>query len=567
MEEDFESFDASNLDSEHSRVVVHLDVDCFYAQVEMLKNPLLTTKPLGIKQKNYVITSNYIAREFGVKKCMTITEAKKVCPELILVNGEDLTPYKHISSLISGILKTFSPVVERSGIDEAHVDVTKLCLQRLESLNGKTVELVGNCFGEGVVQNCNCGCIDRLKMGSVIAKEMRDKVKNDLGLTCCAGVAHNKLLAKLACRVHKPNQQTTVFPSRSLQLMLTQKELKSIPGIGHKLVETLNSIGVSSIEDLQSCESGLLEKHFPKHTASWLKDSSFGVDNSEVKVSGKPQSISVEDAFIKSVTNMGVVRQKYTNLIKKLLIQVDEDGRIPKTIKVTVRTYNNELKTNNSRESRQQPSDKSWFTSLKNKPDRVDKILETVMKLFSKMVPMENFLLTLVGVGFTNFGDSNKSVLTFFHNQTSSSVESEISECSTSVDTISSDSQSRKRSFPETKDSDPSCSSSISESNVENFLQSNVGVNEPTDSDVIPRCPAVDLSVWCELPLDIRREIVSSCASHEQCNRFNFKLTDTPKIPVSFKNSETPKVPVPFKKSKKDSKSVKQNSIKKYFSK
>ncbi|RZF48529.1 hypothetical protein LSTR_LSTR017282, partial [Laodelphax striatellus] len=287
MEEDFESFGASTLDSEqHTRVVVHLDVDCFYAQVEMLKSPHLTTKPLGIKQKNYVITSNYLARECGVKKCMTVTEAKKVCPELILVNGEDLTPYKHISSSISNILRTFSPIVERSGIDEAHVDVTKLCLQRLESL--KDVELVGNCFGEDVVQNCVCGCVNRLKMGSVIAKEMRDKVKSDLGLTCCAGVAHNKLLAKLACRVHKPNQQTTVFPSRSVQLMLSQKELKSIPGIGHKLIETLNSIGISSIEDLQSCDLVLLEKHFQKHTASWLKDASFGIDNSEVKVSGKP---------------------------------------------------------------------------------------------------------------------------------------------------------------------------------------------------------------------------------------------------------------------------------------
>ncbi|XP_050166052.1 DNA polymerase iota-like [Myiozetetes cayanensis] len=89
------------------RVIVHLDLDCFYAQVEMLRNPDLKTKPLGVQQKSLVVTCNYEARKFGIRKLMGIREAKEKCPQLVLVKGEDLTPYREMSNKVTGKKNSF----------------------------------------------------------------------------------------------------------------------------------------------------------------------------------------------------------------------------------------------------------------------------------------------------------------------------------------------------------------------------------------------------------------------------------------------------------------------------
>ena len=88
----------------HKRTILHFDIDCFYAQVEMIKDPSLASKPLGIQQKNIVVTCNYIAREKGVGKCTWIPDAKKACPELVLVNGEDLADYRRWSQQIFDLI-------------------------------------------------------------------------------------------------------------------------------------------------------------------------------------------------------------------------------------------------------------------------------------------------------------------------------------------------------------------------------------------------------------------------------------------------------------------------------
>lgn len=102
----------------HPRTIIHIDIDCFYAQVEEIRNPLLRTKPLGIQQKNIIVTCNYIARQYGIHKLMLLSEAKKLCPQLTLVNGEDLTNYRKMSARIFDILLMFTPFVEKLGMDE-----------------------------------------------------------------------------------------------------------------------------------------------------------------------------------------------------------------------------------------------------------------------------------------------------------------------------------------------------------------------------------------------------------------------------------------------------------------
>lgn len=111
----------------HSRTIIHIDIDCFYAQVEMIRRPELRHVPLGIQQKHIVVTCNYIARERGVKKLVFVSDAKKKCPELVLVNGEDLTVYREFSGKVHSLLtRKFTPLVERLGMDENFLDVTEL---------------------------------------------------------------------------------------------------------------------------------------------------------------------------------------------------------------------------------------------------------------------------------------------------------------------------------------------------------------------------------------------------------------------------------------------------------
>uniref|UniRef100_A0A7N5JSV1 DNA polymerase iota n=1 Tax=Ailuropoda melanoleuca TaxID=9646 RepID=A0A7N5JSV1_AILME len=120
--------------SSSSRVIVHVDLDCFYAQVEMISNPELKGKPLGVQQKYLVVTCNYEARKLGVKKLMNVRDAKEKCPQLVLVNGEDLTRYREMSYKVTELLEEFSPVVERLGFDENFVDLTEMVEKRLQQL-------------------------------------------------------------------------------------------------------------------------------------------------------------------------------------------------------------------------------------------------------------------------------------------------------------------------------------------------------------------------------------------------------------------------------------------------
>ena len=145
---------------DHSRTIVHLDLDCFYAQVEELQDPSLKGKPLGVKQKQIIVTCNYAARARGVTKCMFLKDALEVCPELQLRCGEDLAVYRRCSAAVTATLAATGCPVERLGMDENWVDVSKLVNEKL-SKEERLEELVtkGNVVGGSLtcsVQDCDC---------------------------------------------------------------------------------------------------------------------------------------------------------------------------------------------------------------------------------------------------------------------------------------------------------------------------------------------------------------------------------------------------------------------------
>ncbi|XP_073925903.1 DNA polymerase iota isoform X3 [Castor canadensis] len=391
-----------------SRVIVHVDLDCFYAQVEMISNPELKGKPLGVQQKNLVVTCNYEARELGVKKLMNIRNAKEKCPQLVLVNGEDLTRYREMSYKVTELLEEFSPIVERLGFDENFVDLTEMVEKRLQQLQSDEISAVA--VSGHVYNNQSVNLHDvmhiRLLAGSQIAAEMREAMYNRLGLTGCAGVASNKLLAKLVSGIFKPNQQTVLLPESCQDLIHSLNHIKEMPGIGYKTAKRLEVLGINSVHDLQIFSSKILEKELGILVAQRIQKLSFGEDNSPVTPSGPPQSFSEEDSFKKCSSEVEA-KKKIEELLASLLNRVCQDGRKPHTIRLAIRRYSSEK--HYSRESRQCPVPSHVIQKLgTGNYDVVTPMVDILMKLFRNMVNVKMpFHLTLLSVCFCNLKKQN----------------------------------------------------------------------------------------------------------------------------------------------------------------
>ncbi|XP_026760514.2 DNA polymerase iota [Galleria mellonella] len=429
-------------DNEHPRSIIHIDIDCFYAQVEMLRNPELRTVPLGIQQKNIIVTSNYEARNYGVQKCMLVSDALKTCPNLKLVNGEDLHDYRAASNKIFELLQTWKCPVEKLGMDENFIDVTKLVEEKLKCVHIESVTHSGHIYNESGIE-CLCGCHTRLKVASQLANEIRQKIYDELGFTTCAGIAHNKLLAKLVCPLHKPNNQTTICPEHATEFMSTLQSVRFIPSIGLKTTETLISHKIISVTDLQQVPLDILKKHFSSDMAVRLKNLSLGEDNTPVKQTGKPQSIGLEDSF-KTVSVKSEVEDKFCALLQRLLILVREDGRIPVSLRVTLRKKDAK-RLSSHRESRQCQISPSIFIitngSLTVTNVGQQKLMTIIMRLFNKLIDLSKpFHLTLVGLAFTKFQErmtGRSSIVNYLMNDISvQSVLNLQNDCDTSASSM-----------------------------------------------------------------------------------------------------------------------------------
>ncbi|XP_076217741.1 DNA polymerase iota-like isoform X2 [Aptenodytes patagonicus] len=355
------------------RAIVHVDLDCFYAQVEMIRNPELRDKPLGVQQKYIVVTCNYEARKRGVKKMMSVKDAKEKCPQLILVNGEDLTPYREMSYKVTAI----------NLHDTTHV---------------------------------------RLVIGSQIAEEFREAIHARLGLTGCAGVASNKLLSKLVSGTFKPNQQTVLLPESSQDLIRSLDHIQKVPGIGYKTAKRLETLGVRNVCDLQAFPSAVLEKELGVSIAQRIQKLSYGEDDSPVMPSGPPQSFSDEDSFKKCSSEVEV-KEKIEELLPNLLDRVYTDGRQPHTVRLTIRRFSSTNKWFN-RESRQCPIPPHLIQKFgKESSNVISPLVDILIKLFRKMIDVDlPFHLTLLGVCFSNLKDlpnSTKGSIGFYLKQMS----------------------------------------------------------------------------------------------------------------------------------------------------
>ncbi|XP_054867115.1 DNA polymerase iota isoform X1 [Amphiprion ocellaris] len=408
------------------KIILHFDLDCFYAQVEMIRNPALREVPLGIQQKYIIVTCNYVAREQGVTKLMSVADAKEKCPELALVKGEDLTHYREMSYKVTELLTSYCPLVERLGFDENFVDVTEMVERRLaQTVESYKFSFQGHVYNH-VSADVQAGDHPRLALGSQIAAELREAIHSKLGLTGCAGIASNKLLAKLVSGTFKPNQQTSLLPENVSDIMGCLSSLRKVPGVGHQTAKRLQALGVVSIKDLQLFPLNDLVKEFGGPTAQRLKNLAVGVDDSPVTCTGAPQSLSDEDSF-KKMTSTQEALEKIQQLLSSLVERMHKDGRQPQTFRLTIRRYS---ATNKwfSRESRQCPIPNHIRQKIisGSSEDAVVQLVPVAMKLFHKMVDGSTaFHLTLINVCFSNLQSrgpavSGKGSITSFFSQSAS---------------------------------------------------------------------------------------------------------------------------------------------------
>ncbi|KAK3514909.1 hypothetical protein QTP70_035079, partial [Hemibagrus guttatus] len=401
------------------RVILHFDMDCFYAQVEMIRNPVLRSKPVGVQQKYLMVTCNYVARERGVAKMMSVKEALEKCPDLVLVKGEDLNFYREISYKVTELLMSYCPLVERLGLDENFVDVTELVENRRRNTDVSELSFVGHVYGHDVSSVAVQDHVS-LALGSVIASELREVLFSRLSLTSCAGVANSKLLAKLVSGKFKPNQQTTLLPPSVSQLITSLNGVGRVPGIGPRTAERLRALGVFSVRDLQLFPLRQLVCEFGEVNAKRIQSLACGVDLSPVTPAGPPQSLSDEDTF-KKISKLSEAESKITELLLSLSERMRKDGRLPQTLKLTLRRSSAPSRWFN-RESRQSSIPTHTAHRIINGcPEAVPQLVSIAMKLLQKLVDIrEPFHLTMLNMCFTNLQikASNRNTISSFFTST-----------------------------------------------------------------------------------------------------------------------------------------------------
>lgn len=558
------------------QVILHFDLDCFYAQVEMIRNPALREVPLGIQQKYIIVTCNYVARERGVNKLMSVTDAKEKCPELVLVKGEDLTHYREMSYKMTELLMSYCPLVERLGFDENFMDVTEMVEQRLAQIvKSEDFSFKGHVYNHPSA-DVKASNYPRLALGSHIAAELREAVQSKLGLTGCAGIATNKLLAKLVSGTFKPNQQTTLLPENISDIMGCLSSVRKVPGVGHQTAKRLQALGLVSVKDLQLCPLNDLAKEFGSPTAQRLKNLSLGVDDSPVTCTGAPQSLSDEDSF-KKMSSTKEVSEKTQQLLSSLVERMRKDGRQPQTFRLTIRKYTTTNKWF-SRESRQCPIPNHIGQKISSgsSDDAVMQLLPLAMKLFYRMVDCgAPFHLTLINVCFSNLQTraaavTGKGSITSFFSQSTSPKKSQAvlsqCQCVDSSQGIDMDHQFGTDGMITQHNKQPAIQSSSSSSSSEaplhglrwkqnsaviveetrNASCSTAGCDPDETANAVTRLPPnVDPEVFKLLPEDIQKELLSPAyVSSLYSTSSSQSGTDVPstsksKLPETLTDSES----------------------------
>uniref|UniRef100_UPI004049ADAA DNA polymerase IV n=1 Tax=Gelidibacter sp. TaxID=2018083 RepID=UPI004049ADAA len=295
------------------RKIIHVDMDAFYASVEQMDNPELKGKPIavgGSEKRGVVSAASYEARKFGVRSAMSGVQAKRTCPELIFVRPR-FDRYQEISKKIRKIFYDYTDLVEPLSLDEAYLDVTE---------NKK-----GN------------------PSASLIAKEIRERIFKEVGLTASAGISINKFIAKVASDYNKPNGQKTVNPEEVIEF-LEELDIRKFYGVGKVTAEKMYQLGIFTGSDLKKKTVEFLDAHFGK-SGRYYYDVVRGMHFSEVKPNRIRKSLAAERTFNDNLSSEIFMLEKLENIAKEVSKRLEKSKVAGKTVTLKIKYSDFTLQT------------------------------------------------------------------------------------------------------------------------------------------------------------------------------------------------------------------------------
>ena len=291
--------------TQSARSILHVDMDAFYASVEQRDNPELRGKPLvvgGTTNRGVVAAASYEARKFGVRSAMPMRDAYRRCPSLLRVRPR-MSDYQKVSKQIFNIFRSFTPLVEGLSLDEAFLDVTASV-----ALFGAPVD---------------------------IAAAIKQRILDETSLTASVGVAINKLVAKIASDLDKPDGLTVVYP-QDYERRLDPLPVSVLPGIGRETLKRLSGTGIRTIRDLRLAETRLLEPVFGRFTQK-TRDRAAGIDNRPVVAAREEKSISAEETYDTDLATREDMDRELLRLTERTAARLRKAALAAGTVQIKIR--------------------------------------------------------------------------------------------------------------------------------------------------------------------------------------------------------------------------------------
>lgn len=289
--------------------IIHLDLDAFFASVEMRDNPALRNVPMAVggtsDRRGVLSTANYEARKYGVRSAMPTSRAMKLCPHLVVVRPS-FHKYREASDQVFEIFQEYTPIIQPLSIDEAFLDVTG---------------------------------VDRCQNSATwMAQEIRNKVFEKTGLTISAGIAPNKLIAKLASDIKKPNGQFTVAPPQ-VEAFIRTVPVERLWGIGKVTAKMLHDLNLRTCEDLQALPRYELVELLGKF-GDTIYDFCRGIDEREVETEYERKSLGTEETYEKDLDRFEEMKIHVVRMVQEVRESLEDyQDREVKNLHVKIKYY------------------------------------------------------------------------------------------------------------------------------------------------------------------------------------------------------------------------------------
>lgn len=340
------------------RKIVHIDMDAFYASVEQRDNPDLRGKPVVVAWKgnrSVVCAASYEARAFGVRSAMPAGRAERLCPTAIFI-PPDFPRYRAVSRSVREIFQRHTELIEPLSLDEAYLDVT-------ENKTG-------------------------LPTATLVARTIREQIRQELNLTASAGVAPNKFLAKLASDWRKPDGLFVIQPSE-VDAFLLPLAVGRLPGVGKVTEEKLTNLGINTVAELRVLEIAALEEEFGQYGVR-LYELARGIDDREVVPDRPTKSISVEDTLERDLP-LDELEPMIRRLAEKLWSASRKEQRVARTVVLKLKTREFKILTRSHTPS--------------SPPSSCEELTAIALELRARVDLGQQQCYRLVGVGLSNFRD------------------------------------------------------------------------------------------------------------------------------------------------------------------